>query len=466
MIVWGGYTGGGYHNAGGRYDPVSDKWAATSLTNVPVPRSSHVAVWTGTGLMMVAGGYGYVGFTNTGGRYTYGQAEDNDADGYSECAGDCDDTNPAIHPGGTEFCNHLDDNCNGVIDEDPTGIQYFRDADGDQYGDPATSVTVCFPPLGYVLDATDCDDTRSSIHPGATEVCNGLDDNCNQVVDEGTGSSWYGDADADGYGSPSAVLQACSQPPGYVSNASDCDDADATVHPGAIESCNGSDDDCDLFVDEDSLGVDTDGDGIHNACDNCRTVYNQSQTDTDHDGLGNACDNCLLIANADQADADGDSRGDACDNCRTGVNPGQEDTDLDGVGDVCDNCVLAANAGQNDVNSDGEGDICDLDDGLLLFTRISRGFVRWQPEVVFSSFNLYRGRLARLRASGQYTQDPAVEPEAARWCSLASASASDTRIPPPGEGNFYLVTGMAGGAESSLGTRSNGTERPNDFPCP
>lgn len=119
--------------------------------------------------------------------------------------------------------------------------------------------------------------------------------------------------------------------------------------------------------------VDTDGDGIPDAQDNCPTVVNPDQQDTDKDGVGDACDNCLTVANADQKDTDKDGLGDACDpdidndgilnavdNCPTVVNPGQKDTDKDGVGDACDTCPTIANADQTDTDKDGVGDACDL----------------------------------------------------------------------------------------------------------
>ncbi len=103
--------------------------------------------------------------------------------------GDCNDDNPAINPGAAEICgNGIDDNCNGQIDEGCILYTFYKDADGDTYGNPAITVTnyTGIVPPGYVTNKTDCDDTKSTVHPGAVEICgNGIDDNCDGQIDEG-----------------------------------------------------------------------------------------------------------------------------------------------------------------------------------------------------------------------------------------------------------------------------------------
>ena len=105
---------------------------------------------------------------------------DNDADGYAADV-DCDDDNAAIHPDAVELCDGINNDCDTVIDEPGgDGIPFYRDADGDGYGDAATTISSCEQPPGYISDATDCDDTSAAASPGATEICNdGLDNNCN-----------------------------------------------------------------------------------------------------------------------------------------------------------------------------------------------------------------------------------------------------------------------------------------------
>ncbi len=127
---------------------------------------------------------------------------------------------------------------------------YYRDADGDTYGNPIVTTLASTQPAGYVSDSSDCNDSNASMHPGATEICNLVDDNCNGQVDEGVQNTYYRDADADTYGSVSPTTQACTAPAGYVSNSSDCNDSNASVHPGATEVCNGIDDNCNSQIDE------------------------------------------------------------------------------------------------------------------------------------------------------------------------------------------------------------------------
>jgi hypothetical protein len=184
-----------------------------------------------------------------------------------------------------EVCDGVDNDCDGLVDDgdpDAVGTTYYADADGDGFGAPEYPATACVAPEGYVTGASDCDDLDPAIRPGATEVCDGRDNDCDGVVDpEGSlgGSTWYADSDGDGFGDPNARVEACRQPEGYIADSFDCDDDVATTHPGAEDVCNAADDDCDHAVDEDAL--DSDHDGIYNCIDG--SIWYDSFDDPDLD---------------------------------------------------------------------------------------------------------------------------------------------------------------------------------------
>ncbi|MBN2798710.1 MAG: hypothetical protein JXX28_06125 [Deltaproteobacteria bacterium] len=183
---------------------------------------------------------------------------------------DCDDAHAAVHPGGVELCDGLDNDCDGTPDVGAADAQpWYADADGDLYGDPQAPTRACEAPLGHVADRTDCDDTRADVHPHAAERCDEADQNCNGLVDEAAVDArvWYADMDGDTHGSPAFAVESCAAPAGYVALGDDCDDLWATAYPGGVEVCDGHDNDCDLAVDEaDAVGAPVwyaDGDGDH-----------------------------------------------------------------------------------------------------------------------------------------------------------------------------------------------------------
>jgi len=180
---------------------------------------------------------------------------------------DCDDDNRDVSPDGVEACNGIDDDCDGGIDDadpddDPTGTTlFFVDGDGDGFGDPQATVRACAVSDGIVDDQSDCDDGNEEVFPGAEEVCNGIDDDCNQTVDDDATDAltFYRDTDGDSFGDANATVVACTQPTNTVEDATDCDDSDDAIFPGAPERCNAIDDDCDTFADDtdpDSVPVD------------------------------------------------------------------------------------------------------------------------------------------------------------------------------------------------------------------
>jgi len=168
-------------------------------------------------------------------------------------AGDCDDTTDAVRPDAVEVCNNRDDDCDSFVDLHARGAEtWFADVDGDGHGDPDAPVAACTPPAGHVSLADDCDDGDAQVGPHRPEICNGRDDNCNGAPDDAAvdATTWFHDVDGDTYGDPTTAVRACAAPPQHVLYGTDCDDGNRVVSPGALESCNNIDDDCDGGVDE------------------------------------------------------------------------------------------------------------------------------------------------------------------------------------------------------------------------
>ncbi len=179
---------------------------------------------------------------------------DLDGDGYTEADGDCDDNHADVYPGAPEAADHVDNDCDGLVDE---GTDYYDD-DGD----------------GYTEADGDCDDTNIHVHPGATEIENGIDDDCDGHVDSAPGDDddhvgddddHVGDDD-DIVGDDDDVDDYVDQDgDGYSPAQGDCDDTNPYIHPGAREVNNGVDDNCDGVADGDLGAASNEGFGC--ACD-------------------------------------------------------------------------------------------------------------------------------------------------------------------------------------------------------
>ena len=157
---------------------------------------------------------------------------------------DCDDTDPAV-----------------------TTLMVYVDSDGDGFGG-ATSLEVCAISEGYAALGGDCLDEQPAVHPDAEEICNGVDDDCDGLIDDGIEIPlWYLDGDGDGYGTPEDPFENCERPSErYSTDGGDCDDGDPDVRPGVEEVCDEIDNDCDGLLDDADPDAETstwywDGDG-------------------------------------------------------------------------------------------------------------------------------------------------------------------------------------------------------------
>ena len=191
---------------------------------------------------------------------------------------DCDDDDGEVHPGATETCDLVDEDCDGEVDEDFVVGVVYADRDRDGFGDPDEAGFGCTDAFGYVEDGTDCEPRRGACYPGAAEVCDNYDNDCDGDVDEGFETAlYYADDDEDGYGDPDVSATLCLVSRTWVSDSTDCAPRDEERNPGVAEDCaDGKDDDCDGLLDCE----DTDCEGA----DGCQETDCDDYRDNDDDG--------------------------------------------------------------------------------------------------------------------------------------------------------------------------------------
>jgi len=331
--------------------------------------------------------------------------DDLDGDGHDDvCDEDCDDDNDDTYPGATEICDGEDNDCDTEIDEDVPGAQvWYADSDGDSYGDEDTTQAACEAPDDYVANADDCDDDDAGVNPGATETCDGTDENCNDEIDDGVSvTTYYTDADADGYGEDGTGADFCADPgSGYATVDGDCDDDVATTNPLGTETCDGTDENCDGDIDEglatSPYYVDTDGDGYgeddteddfcadpgsgYSAaggdCDETSTDVNPGETEVCNNGLDDDCDDtdngCTPTGTVSLDDADAILAATATNDSFLGISAaGGQDVTGDGLADVVCGAerddTADTNAGAAYVWADPSGSLTTADATSTLFT--------------------------------------------------------------------------------------------------
>ncbi len=393
---------------------------------------------------------------------------DDDNDGFPGY-NDCDDENNEVHPGVDEVCDGKDNDCDGTTDLEAIDTsRWYQDLDADGYGNTEITREGCVSPNGFADNGDDCNDDDATIHPDAEEscttptdmncdgqpgnldgdqdgvpgcddcndfdpavapdrpeICDGKDNDCSGNIDDGAtdATTWYADADGDGFGDPAQVSVACERPSDATDEAGDCDDNDRAVNPEEEEICgDGADNDCDGTPNEcrpeDNMvtgaSLETDGAGQTGA-------FATALGDQDLDGLGE-----FLVSSATY---DGGGRVWMVAGGVRGDMILENDADLE----VRGTASMANWPFVGDVNGDGTSDFSlvggevDPDDhGLLSFVSVNERGVRNLEEVAHT----------QVRGVAQYDQAGS----AFDWGDLTGDGVPDLLIGAPlhPDENYYF----------------------------
>ena len=364
--------------------------------------------------------------------------QDSDSDGFRGCEGDCNDNNSAINPNAIEVCDELDNNCNFYIDEGLTQT-YWLDSDNDTFGGSLSSVSGCSAPPGYVSQGGDCDDDDGSRFPGATELCDGLDNDCDGIVpssevDQDNDNVWtcqgdcqpddgtvYPDAPelCDGKDNDCDTIIPADEADGDNDNwricQGDCVDTDGTIFPNAVELCDGLDNDCFEGVPVDEIDGDSDGlSSCQGDCDDTNADLNQLDADNDNystcdndcddtknfihpnaaevcDGFDNNCDQFTPPAELVDADTDGFLACNDCDDSSDIRYPGAPET-CNRLDDDCDGVIPDDEIDHdNDFTTECEGDCDDSTPVLNTFDLDQDGFTTCQNDCLDTDSRAFPG---------------------------------------------------------------------------